>query len=283
MRATSIVGACGILLLAALAHEPELGFESCPAPGAAFSPGFGGCGARELAAPPGPVPPSPFTRCAPSDVESDAVQRRARTWLCLELQSLVPASSSSGARGASQRAVFDPVADSLVEIRVAGSFDYMTLLSGGNRTLLVASSLSASTSSSSQRGALSGGSKFYLSGEVVFPVHNVIVSVVGGQVALVSFEEGCALCGGSPLTGRCTLNSPDAAAHQVSCWVPRSECVDLDTSAGGGSSCDLSVWVSWQGTGADGAPFVSASRRLSRFAIGGVLGSKELWRAVTRA
>ena len=178
------------------------------------------------------------------------------------------------------RAAFDATCDSFSLVTITGSYARYSALNSG--VLVGTSSLGFSSSS------VAGGLKLYLSpdGNAVFPTWTVIISVVSGNIVLVSFDEGCSLCGQH--SSACSANSLSAQPGQTSCFVPRADCKDLAQSqaSGGGSggggggvtgnSCDLRVFFVWSGDAADGSAFQSSAKRPSRFSAW-PLQATQLW------
>ncbi|CAM9118509.1 unnamed protein product [Pylaiella littoralis] len=102
-----------------------------------------------------------------------------------------------------------------------------------------------------------------------FPIHTAIINVEQGEVTGISWDDGCHFCG----SDQCQENAYDFNGELIQgdgssedCFWPDSSCV-MDGNDGKVSSlCQLTVYVVWSGTDANGNYFTSFSKRLSMYA-----------------
>lgn len=186
-----------------------------------------------------------------------------------------------------KRAVFDTLADSFRAIELSGSFN--TYAKGQSADVLL--SVAAMGGSSDDVAYAIASSKLYAftppvnaqqgvlaTERMVINVYTAIVQVEKGIVTSVTYDDGCALCGGTD-SDRCVVNArqitpggaPVDESQQRGCAVPASECVDLPAAPGASASdvapntCDLRMYVTWSGTDSKGRFFTSLNKRFSRF------------------
>ena len=101
--------------------------------------------------------------------------------------------------------------------------------------------------------------RIYAASGLIFPVITAVVVASRGVVMAVKFDDGCELCDYSACAP--SAGADDVAAPRA-CSVPTSSCVP---AGGGGSTCDLSLFIAWTGTDVDGAALESRSLVFSRF------------------
>jgi hypothetical protein len=127
----------------------------------------------------------------------------------------------------------------------------------------------------------SDGTRRYL------PTYTAIIALNQGVPQSISFDEGCVFCGS--LSPQCVSSgvAVDAAhpvpSYETNCYMSESECTPtpgLNGTAADSNSCDLTLYVVWTGSDADGTMTTSSSRRFSRF-LSFSAQLPQLWSSVT--
>lgn len=178
-----------------------------------------------------------------------------------------------------------PTADTLSRVRVKGSW---TSSNYSEDTTLQSLQIADSSGkgmgvSLSSMGVLSTMKLFrYNDGSrgVTFPLPMGIITVTLGRVTRIDWDNNCKWCGGST-SSNCRQNTYDYSGNLLStygksCMVDDSTgCLAKTTIPGINETsttinvpsqlCELTVYVVWTGTDADGEFFTSATSRFSRF------------------
>jgi len=90
----------------------------------------------------------------------------------------------------------------------------------------------------------------------VVPFHTIVIKMDSGKISEISWDDDDSLCDND---------------HSVdgNCAIPVSECVSSESygteNTAAATDCDFKIYVSWQGTDADGTFLSSSQRRLSQF------------------
>ncbi|CAN0367989.1 unnamed protein product, partial [Hapterophycus canaliculatus] len=102
-----------------------------------------------------------------------------------------------------------------------------------------------------------------------FRRHTEVVLVDKGEVTGITWDDGCHFCG----SDRCEQNTYDYSGELIDgeasgkdCYWPDSECLNDGNLNEVSALCQLTVYVVWTGTDADGNYFTSFSKRLSMYA-----------------
>jgi hypothetical protein len=190
--------------------------------------------------------------CAPSTAHS-TLTKGEPTFVCLLLQTYAP---SGAVHRNSSLASFTPKTDTFSRIVVDGSYaSHVKGLNVSQDVFLQAQNL----------GGISLQKRFKAGGDWVFPQLTMIVSVSGGKVVGISWDDGCYMCPAG--SAECQVNAfnngtavtDERFGNRRSCGVARTHC-DLYPA-----SCDLTVYVSWQGTDKNGDYLKSSALRFSQF------------------
>lgn len=152
---------------------------------------------------------------------------------------------------------FAPVADDYSRFFIDGSYEQ--LIRDNNMNANITLFASSQTSVSFLR-------KFYDRDVGVFPYLTAIINVQDGVVRGISWDDACVFCG----SNRCVENTYDFSGQQAfprepttGCYLTKQECSDIHSK--GGNTCDLTLYVVWTGTDANGNYFTSSSKRFSAF------------------
>lgn len=92
----------------------------------------------------------------------------------------------------------------------------------------------------------------------VVTFYTLIIELDRGMVKDLFWQEGCYGCGSSQNCWR----EPDVLPW---CTTQYSDCSVVDLSAGSGVSCNIKIYVGWQGTDADGNYLMSAQSSIKNF------------------
>jgi len=103
---------------------------------------------------------------------------------------------------------------------------------------------------------------------VTFPVLFVIVQVDHGKVKSVAWDNVCEWCD----TNRCVQNTVNYDTSLIggigpNCYLPDTDCYKFNNIGNVTSNqlCELTVYVSWEGTDVNGVNFGSMAYRVSRW------------------
>lgn len=105
----------------------------------------------------------------------------------------------------------------------------------------------------------------------VYPHLTAIITVDEGEVRGITWDDACVFCG----TGECKENTYDyngnlqshssAGQPTKGCWELQDGCNELESK--GDNKCDLTIYVVWTGTDANGVAFQSSAFRFSQFPV----------------
>lgn len=149
---------------------------------------------------------------------------------------------------------------------------YNDLVLRRNATSNVFSQSSAITVGASSQTALSFLKVYFdAAKKQVFPFLTAIIEVEKGVIQFITWDDGCVFCGATECLEN-TYNFDGLAqnksiAGQVtrSCVLTIEECNDLLRSNSSSTACDLTFYVVWSGTDANGLALQSQAYRFSAF------------------
>ncbi|ETV94841.1 hypothetical protein H310_11507 [Aphanomyces invadans] len=153
------------------------------------------------------------------------------------------------------RAVFAPVVDKYVQLRLHDSYIDSRLRPTNSSAAYMTISSMASRSVYKQYTTARGKA---------YPILTAVVSVKQGEVQGISWDDGCYLCDMAScdpnLYSMPTIPLYSTAFGDGStCYKDHAECTNTT------GLCDLSVYVGWTGTDANGNYLSSAGMRISQF------------------
>jgi len=104
----------------------------------------------------------------------------------------------------------------------------------------------------------------------VYPFLTAIIDVKDGDVQGIAWDDACVFCAKETCSeniydynGKKGSEMSPAIVPNESCSFSEEECNKID--AEGETTCDITLFVVWTGTDADGAPFQSSGYRFSAF------------------
>jgi len=107
----------------------------------------------------------------------------------------------------------------------------------------------------------------------VYPFLTAIISVEDGIVTGITWDNACIFCSG--IGDACQENTynyngvqqtqSSAGQETKGCFYTKDECDNSEPTETGGTICDVTVYVVWSGTDADGKALQSQAYRFSEF------------------
>lgn len=166
------------------------------------------------------------------------------------------------------RYTFRPIADQYSKFHVPQSYSQL-VPSKNSEKVFSTSDVGVSVAAQTRFSYLSRYLKRSTDGTgTVYPFLTAIIDVKDGEVQGVAWDDACVFCAKE----KCSENIYDyngkpgseiGIVPNESCSFSEEECNDID--AKGETTCDITLFVVWTGTDADGAPFQSSGYRFSAF------------------
>jgi hypothetical protein len=104
--------------------------------------------------------------------------------------------------------------------------------------------------------------------KLIYPYLTAIVNVKKGKVIGITWDDACLFCGGFNQCRENTYNfngvpqtKESSGQSTKSCSIPTDECQSSSSS----TACDITLYVVWTGTDAQGRALLSSANRFSAF------------------